>query len=373
MPYQSKTIFIALPIGKSAVSDYFLYLAEELVKRGYLLILITWGKKTQASQTTTNPAIYSFPSKRPVHFKDALYLARLIKRYKPIAIISNFGAQNISILVSWLFGVPLRYASYHSQENRYLKEYNINILYDEYQKKRKSLVYKFTSMIFPVSEAMIEEIINIYNVPLKKIKCFHNALEDPKLDIRSNIIDENKIICVGRLDYGKGQDVLIKAMDLVHQKKHEIKLDIVGAGINHSILKEMVDELNLNKVVEFIGQVPHQQIFSLMSDAYAVIVPSRFEAFCFVVIEAMSVGVPVIASHVGGIPEIIRDKIDGFLVPPENPEILASRILDLFDDKELHRTMQLNARQRFLNEFELKKAINSQANWLEESIDQLFH
>lgn len=84
----------------------------------------------------------------------------------------------------------------------------------------------------------------------------------------------------------------------------------------------------------------------------------------------MAAGTPVIASRVGGIPEAIRDGVDGFLVPPDDPEALAEKIKTLYTDPGLREQMGKNARQRFLDMFELTKNIEQQTLWLEKLVQQ---
>jgi glycosyltransferase involved in cell wall biosynthesis len=116
----------------------------------------------------------------------------------------------------------------------------------------------------------------------------------------------------------------------------------------------------------FAGQVEHAEVLKKMSTAVATVVPSRQEAFGLVNIESMAVGTPVVASAVGGIPEIIRDGLDGFLVPPESPEALANRLKMILSDSHLRREMRANARHRFLSEFEQRRSIRRQADWFED-------
>jgi glycosyltransferase involved in cell wall biosynthesis len=82
-------------------------------------------------------------------------------------------------------------------------------------------------------------------------------------------------------------------------------------------------------------------------------------------VESLAVGTPVVASSVGGIPEVVRDGVDGFLVPPDDPAALAAKVKLLLSDVELRRKMSLNARERFLSTFEQGKVVEEQADWLE--------
>jgi len=95
------------------------------------------------------------------------------------------------------------------------------------------------------------------------------------------------------------------------------------------------------------------------------VAPSRSEAFGLVNIEAMAMGTPVVASRVGGIPEIVRDGVDGFLFEPGNDLELGDRLLEVLSDRELREQMGRNARRRFLEEFESSLVAKRQADWLE--------
>ncbi len=365
------TIILTFTIADTAVSKYFEALAEELVTRGYKLILITDGCKQQLINPTSNPAIYTWPSKRPTKIKDAIFLARIIREYRPVAILSNFGSVNISLLISWLFKVKLRYASYRtSADYDFLN--GREKFKQEFFKLRKIFVYKFATMLFPVSEAMVKELEEIFKVPRKKIKYFHNALEDPlSINLAKKNQNQKNLICVGRLNFGKGQDLLINAVPIIKKSYPDIQLNFLGSGDWKEDLETLVSKLGLERNIHFLGHVPHHDIFGYISNAYVLILPTRFEAFSFVIIEAMSVGTPVIASKIGGIPEIIRHGIDGYLVSTENIENLAEKILELLNNPNLRERMSKNARQNFLDNFELSKAIKNRAEWIENEIRML--
>lgn len=128
---------------------------------------------------------------------------------------------------------------------------------------------------------------------------------------------------------------------------------------------QLARDLGVEDRCTFGGAVGHQEVLAAMASSMATVVPSRSEAFGLVNIESLAVGTPVIASGVGGIVEIIRDGVDGFLVPPEAPEALAKKVEMLLSDPELRQTMSTNARERFLTRFERSKIVKQQVEWLE--------
>jgi glycosyltransferase involved in cell wall biosynthesis len=102
-----------------------------------------------------------------------------------------------------------------------------------------------------------------------------------------------------------------------------------------------------------------------MRSAAVTVLPSRHDNCPLVTIESLAVGTPVIASRVGGIPEVVRDGVDGFLVPPDDPAALAARLDDVFSNPGLRQNLRTNAREGFLNRLELRRAVKNQADWLE--------
>ena len=293
-----------------------------------------------------------------------IFFARLVQEYNPVMSLSHFGAVNACLIVSWLFRIPVRIAYYHTSADY---EYLVGMVrfLQELKKIRKILVYKFATLIISVSKNMVDEVRNIYKVPKQKIRHFHNALRNPEMYSPAENIDPKNLICVGRLNYGKGFDILIEAMALVHKLDPEIIVSIVGEGEYASNLIDMVTSTNLEECVLFTGRKDHDEVIKMISNAYALILPTRFDAFPYVIIEAMSVGTPVIASDVGGIPELIRNGIEGYLIPKEEPERLAFAIMELTSDNELRNSMSKAAFTRFLQNFEISRAIQNQADYLE--------
>jgi glycosyltransferase involved in cell wall biosynthesis len=103
-----------------------------------------------------------------------------------------------------------------------------------------------------------------------------------------------------------------------------------------------------------------------MATADVSVIPSNSEAFGVVNLESLAMGTPVVASRVGGISEIVRDSIDGFLVPAGDAEALASKLGFLLSNPFLREQMGQNARKGFLERFELSRQASELSNWLEE-------
>lgn len=161
--------------------------------------------------------------------------------------------------------------------------------------------------------------------------------------------DHGYILFVGRLVEEKGiWQVLRAAKKLPH-----INFKIVGTGPEEARLKQAAEHLTN---VEFIGFAVGETLWNLYRGARCVVVPSLWqEVFGLVVLEAMAAGKPVIASNIGGLPEVVSDRITGLLVQPGSVPELAEAIDRLFHDHGMTREMGFAGRERVLKEFTLEK------------------
>jgi N-acetyl-alpha-D-glucosaminyl L-malate synthase BshA len=147
---------------------------------------------------------------------------------------------------------------------------------------------------------------------------------------------EKVILYVGRLEPVKGVRYLVQAVRiLINRGFRNMKLLIVGDGSEKRYLEELVKKLGLEDYIVFVGRVSHDKIPEYMASADLLVLPSLSEGFGIVIVEAMAMGLPVIASRVGGLPWIIKDGENGFLVEPRNPRDIAEKIILLLTNDDL--------------------------------------
>ncbi|MCX5886872.1 MAG: glycosyltransferase family 4 protein [Proteobacteria bacterium] len=155
------------------------------------------------------------------------------------------------------------------------------------------------------------------------------------------------ILQVGKFQDLKNTKVLIQALPEVLKIFPQIKLRLIGSdtltGPRSSSYRQMVEglahELGVRDRVEFSDMIPRKELIEHYQQARLAVVPSLFENFPFTCLEAMSCGCPVIASNVGGLPEMIEDGVSGFLFQPDNKEELAEKIVALLSDPALAESM----------------------------------
>ena len=163
---------------------------------------------------------------------------------------------------------------------------------------------------------------------------------------------EQVVVCVSRLSYEKGIDVLLQAWRLVYEQCPQAKLLLVGDGPLHSRCEQMAQALNITTGVEFMGlqsDVPAQ----LHRGSIAVL-PSRREGMPNAVLEAMACGLPCVAARVSGSEDIISHGVNGLLVEPEDYEGMAQALLTLLRDPHLTRRYGYAARRTIEERYSLE-------------------
>jgi len=162
----------------------------------------------------------------------------------------------------------------------------------------------------------------------------HGFNPEPPLETREMIrhkcgaAEETPVVLyVGRLEQIKGQDLLLEAWPLVQQKIPTARLWLVGEGCMRPFLEQSAKNLQIASSVHFWGQLKTDQVAGFMAAADLFVLPSRSEAFGIVLLEAMSQGLPVVASNVGGIPDVLPPRGDAVLTPPDDVPALASAII----------------------------------------------
>jgi D-inositol-3-phosphate glycosyltransferase len=179
--------------------------------------------------------------------------------------------------------------------------------------------------------------------------------------------DNRMLLYVGRVEPLKGIDTLIRAIALMRAKglldRHRLCLSIIGgdpdpdseaANTEMVRLKELREDNALEDFITFLGRRSQDTLPYYYSASEAVVMPSHYESFGLVALEAMACGTPVVASEVGGLAFLIQDEVTGYHVPVGEPEALCDRLSLLLDDRELHLRMSKEAVQ-FAQEYAWKE------------------
>jgi glycosyltransferase involved in cell wall biosynthesis len=162
----------------------------------------------------------------------------------------------------------------------------------------------------------------------------------PRDELRRELgLEGNALVFAGRLGPQKAVGVLLDAL----VDADGVTLAIAGDGPERGTLERRVGELGLDGCVRFLGSVPRETVLRLFRAADVSVLPSAWENFPHTVVEALAVGCPVIATAVGGVPEVVRDGENGLLVTPNDAAALSAAIARYFSDAELRERLRAAA------------------------------
>jgi glycosyltransferase involved in cell wall biosynthesis len=185
----------------------------------------------------------------------------------------------------------------------------------------------------------------------RDVKVIPNAVDCSKFKPRSLEEREDWVLYVGRLVWRKGVHVLVKAAEIL-EERFRCRVLIAGEGYLERYLRLLSSDL---RSVELVGGVGEQRKVELYSKAKLLALPSLGgESFGVVFIEAFASATPVVASRVGGIPEVVDSGINGLLVDPGNPVQLAVAIGEVLSDDNLWRTLSRNARKKAVEKYSIE-------------------
>jgi len=165
-----------------------------------------------------------------------------------------------------------------------------------------------------------------------------------------------------------GIDVLIRAVATVRESFPDVQLNLAGDGPITAELQTLVTNMNLTDTVRFVGRVDHQQIQSFVAEHHLMAMPSHMESFGVAALDAAAVARPVVATNVGGIPEVVDDGRTGILVPPGDPKRLAEAIIKLGSDVDLINNMGQAGLRMVKDRFAWNKSLDMMAELYERLI-----
>lgn len=280
-------------------------------------------------------------------------LYRLMKQ-KNIHIVRThrYRANLYGRLAALLSGVPVKIISLH---DNYRKDLRLE------RRIVNKILLKVTDKIVAVSESIRKDIIKYDGIDSSKILVIPNGIDTERFKPKGNFADirkefsikESDIVVgfVGRVVPAKGLEYLIDALPFLKKEFKNIKLLITGEGSTMERLKKKAKENNVHDSIIFTGK--RRDIPDILSCTDIFVMPSVAEGLPNALLEAMAMGKPIVATEVGGIPEVIKNGHSGLLVPPRNPEALATAIKDLISNDQLAAKMGQVARHIVLDNFSI--------------------
>jgi len=278
----------------------------------------------------SNPHVYNF--------KVLISLFRLFRDIKPHIVQTHIYPSNtLGRIAAFLSRVPVIIATEHG--------------FYRWKKSRQILIDRCLSYISDrivvISKGVQDYLHKRSGIRLNKFQLLYNFVDPEqlipqkkRLDVRRELgLNENDIILgsVGRLVWDKGYHILLKAFKLVIDKDKDVKLVLVGDGPYSDVLKEKSRLYAIQDHVIFLGN--RRDIPDLLNIMDLFVLPTLDEGFGISIIEALLFNLPVIATNIDAVPEIIEDGVNGLLVPPKDPVALGNAINRLLENRTLSKNL----------------------------------
>jgi sugar transferase (PEP-CTERM/EpsH1 system associated) len=227
--------------------------------------------------------------------------------------------------------------------------------------KKKVWLNKLSSLltqrIVPVSQNAANVCIDIEKIPSTKIAVILNGVDTDLFCQSGNIVDDaNSLVRIGivaRLSAEKDHQTLLSACKHLVEQTSDFHLEIIGDGPLRSLLENTVKILGLDEHVSFSGT--RHDVQALLRQLDIFVLSSTTEGISLTLLEAMATELPVVATDVGGNPEVVIEGETGFLVPPQNPKAMAEKLLFLINDMKLRQKMGKSGRERVIANFSIRE------------------
>ncbi|MCX5704073.1 MAG: glycosyltransferase, partial [Candidatus Omnitrophica bacterium] len=349
---KSRIIYFQQNLAVGATEEYFYLLMEGIDKARFDLAFVCPQDSVLDSLVIRLEALdvkvyrYSLDTS---NYRIILRLWSLFRQLRPIFVHFNDPCL-LGIIAGRLAGVPALLMTHHTPESN--RKYNWKARFLEKIAFRYCGLYVIFTSEYDKETGIKKDSISedksfviYYGLPLKKFNQRYNKKEvynEFSLDEGCRIIGN-----IARLSPQKGQNYLIEAASVIIEQFKSVKFFLVGAGELESKLRIQVQERGLRDYFIFTGW--RVDIPRILSAFEIFVMPSLFEGLCFAVIEASAMGIPVIATAVGGMRRSVIDGRNGLLIPPADPQALARSILWMLKHPGQAKEMGL-AGQRYFEE-----------------------
>lgn len=197
-------------------------------------------------------------------------------------------------------------------------------------------IFRSVDKLIPVSVFQMNQITKVDEGLIQKCEVIYNGVNIDKRPVtfsepRESADKTIKLIFVGHLIRRKGLDILLDALKILDD--YQFNLDVIGNGPKKLEYEKLSENYGLKDKVNFVGEISNPDLLKKLPYYDYLVLPSRYETFGIVLIEAMSCGLPVISTKVASIPEIVTSEEVGILVEPDSPESFAKGIIKAFNKK----------------------------------------
>ena len=272
-------------------------------------------------------------------------LAKIMKERKINVVHTHRYVMQYAIPAAIKAKVPVRVHTVHSEANK------------EQEKSKRilsSLFYRlFKTQPVAISPLIRDTVMQEYGIKKENIPVVFNGINFDKCIEKNNYqtADTFRFLHIGRFMDVKNQKLIIEAISDIKTEGYNVAVDFVGSGETEAECKLLAEQFGVSDSIVFHGS--QSNVYPFYTDADAFLLPSKYEGMPMTLIEAMGSALPIIASKVGGIPDMIKDEVEGVLISAD-VESLRQAMKAIVDDKDLRCRYGKNAKKRS-DEFSSKR------------------
>lgn len=286
-----------------------------------------------------------------IHFVEGVYAAYMLRYTHGQHLHAHFidRAATVAMVASRLLGVPYSVTAHAS-----------DIYVNPVLLKEKLANAKFVSTCTAYNRSYLSQFgKDLFN---HKLLCIYHGLElERYVNKQRPRVGHPVILSVGQLQERKGLSYLVEACGILRDRGIQFECRIIGEGSLQRILQEQIQSLGLEDFVQLVGALPHEQVIAQYQDATVFALPAILgkdgdrDGIPNVILEALSMGLPVVSTAHSGIPEVIEEGINGLLVPPEDAKALSIALERLICDPEMRNAFGKAGRQIVADQFNPEK------------------
>ena len=327
--------------GQGGSENYVFTLAKAAAKKGKVFLGYNI-KGSLVEKLEPYATCFRLEMSSPLDIKAAVHLKKYLALHKIDAVHTQFPRENYIALWAVILGANVKviYTSHINLYNNFLWK-GANFFFT---RKNTAIIAVCTS---------VKELLVKNNYPPKKIKVIYNGVE-PLTSIKIPPLKCFTFITLARLSKEKGLNFLLESVKILKEKGKDFKLIIGGEGEERPELERFISANDLKNTVSLPGHINPKEY---LPKAQVYINSSESEALSFGILEAMSYGLPIIATKVGGNEEIVNLSQNGKLVKYNNPEELAHAMEYIMDNKEMYDRLSQNSLKAIKETFNICKTI----------------
>ena len=346
-----KIMQVVLSLECGGLEKLVIGLSSELNKKGFKASILCLDKRGELAKEAESKGIkvLSMGKKPGFDFLLPFRLANVLRKEK----IDFVHTHNFGPLIYG--GLAARMAGIHAINTRHGRE----------EKKASSCIWNLNRKIIAISEDARRELLRHNKIPSCKVRVIYNGISiNSKINVNKAVNKRQELglnpsdLVVGnvaRLSEEKDHFTLIEAFFKVNKEMENTMLVIAGDGQLKDSLRLKVKSLKLEDKVLFLGFRDDAQELMYIFDVFTL--SSTTEGVSLTLLEAMASEKPVVATNVGGNPEVVTDGVTGFLVPPKEPERMAEAIIRILSDRDMAKRMGEAGRKRVEEKFSLERMV----------------